>query len=82
MVASRVFSLGEVCGDAAELVDPASVDSIAQGLARVVGDDTYRAELRKRGFARAAEFTWERAAELHLACYREVAGRSSSNGSS
>ncbi len=37
-----------------------------EGLLRVLGDDARAAELRERGLARAAEFTWRRAAERHL----------------
>jgi glycosyltransferase involved in cell wall biosynthesis len=72
VVAANVYALPEVCGDAAELVDPYDVDAIARGLLRVLGDETHAAALAARGIARAAEFTWRRSAERHLECYRRV----------
>ena len=39
VVTSRISSLPEVVGDAALLVDPYSVEDIADGLERVLGDD-------------------------------------------
>ncbi len=75
VVTSNVYSLPEVCDDAAEYVDPYSVDSIAQGLLRILEDPARAAELRERGLARASIFTWRRAAERHLECYERVVGR-------
>ena len=72
VVTSNVYSLPEVCGDAAEYVDPYSVDSIANGLLRVLEDPTRAADLRERGLARASTFTWRRAAERHLECYERA----------
>lgn len=72
VVASNVYALPEVCGDAAELVDPYSVDAIAAGLLRVVADPEYANELRRRGLARARGFTWRRSAERHLEAYETL----------
>jgi glycosyltransferase involved in cell wall biosynthesis len=60
-------SLPEVAGDAALLVDPTDVHAIAAGLRQIVGDERLRADLRARGLARAAAFTWERCARETLA---------------
>ena len=46
VVTSRISSLPEVVGDAAVLVDPYSVDDIASGLDRVLGDAGLRAPPR------------------------------------
>jgi glycosyltransferase involved in cell wall biosynthesis len=69
VLASNVNALAEVCGDAAELVDPYSVAAIEAGLRRVLGDEQRQAELRELGLARAAGFTWRRSAERHLEGY-------------
>ncbi len=66
-------AMPEVAGDAAVLVDPLDVQSIADGLRRVVEDEALRSGLKDRGLARAREFTWKRAAELTLGVYRELA---------
>jgi glycosyltransferase involved in cell wall biosynthesis len=62
VLASDSSSLPEVAGDAALLVDPTDVGAIAAGLARLANDASLRADLRARGLARAAQFTWERCA--------------------
>ncbi len=70
-LAANTSSLPEVAGDAALLIDPTSVDSIATGLERILTDNGLRSTLRERGFARAGMFTWERAARHLLTLYRE-----------
>jgi glycosyltransferase involved in cell wall biosynthesis len=66
VLTSKSSSLPEVAGDAALLVDPTDTTAIAEGLARLSTDGALRAELRTRGLARAAEFTWDRCAEQTL----------------
>lgn len=66
VLTSDVASLPEVVGKAAILVDPKDVDSIAEGLQRLLADAALRAELRAAGLIRAREFTWERAARRLL----------------
>jgi glycosyltransferase involved in cell wall biosynthesis len=66
VLASNTSALPEVAGDAALLVDPTDTAAIAAGLARLATDAGLRAELRARGLARAAQFTWERCAEETL----------------
>ncbi|MGC8781880.1 MAG: glycosyltransferase family 4 protein [Anaerolineae bacterium] len=58
---------------AALLVDPLDVDALADALRRVLADPDLAAELRARGLAQAARFSWERAAQETLAVYRQVA---------
>jgi glycosyltransferase involved in cell wall biosynthesis len=72
VLTSNVYALPEVAGDAAELVDPYSVEAIAQALTRLLDDADHADELRQRGLARAAEFTWRRAAERHLEWYERA----------
>ena len=73
VVTSNVYSLPEVCREAAEYVDPYDVESIAAGLRRVLEDPERAAELRRLGLERTAGFTWRRSAEQHLACYQRMA---------
>lgn len=74
VITSNLSSLPEVTGDAALLIDPKSVEAIADGMRRVLSDGDLAADLRRRGIARAARFSWARCAEEHLRLYREVAG--------
>lgn len=62
VVASTAASLREVCGDAAEYVNPRSAESIAAGIHRVVMDAGARSLLHDRGLERAETFSYERAA--------------------
>ncbi len=56
---SDAASLPEVCGDAARYFSPDDAEEMAAAVAEVLDDPAPWVE---RGLARAAEFTWERAA--------------------
>jgi glycosyltransferase involved in cell wall biosynthesis len=75
VVTSNVSSLPEVTGDAAILVDPYEVESIVEGMERVLTDPALGAELRAKGIARAREFSWERSVARTRELYQEVGGR-------
>jgi alpha-1,3-rhamnosyl/mannosyltransferase len=66
-------SLPEVMGEAAHYVDPLCPASIADGLLRVLQDESYRESLAARGPSHAAGFTWRRCAQETLAAYRRAA---------
>ena len=70
VAASNVAAIPEVCGDAAVLFDPNDPESIANA---VLEADTRSDELREKGLARAAEFTWEASARGHDAVYGAAA---------
>jgi glycosyltransferase involved in cell wall biosynthesis len=69
---SDVDALRDVCGDAALLFDPLSVDSIANAIDKVLKDSDLRQRLSKAGIARAAQFSWEKSAQLTLEVYRKA----------
>jgi len=77
VVASSTTSIPEVAGNAAILVDPASVDEMADGLGKAATDQRLRARLQEAGLARASEFTWHRCAEATVEAYRLALRRSS-----
>jgi glycosyltransferase involved in cell wall biosynthesis len=66
-------SMPEVVGDAGLLVDAADERAIADQLLRLASDARLGASLRERGLARAATFTWERAARETLAVIERAA---------
>ena len=74
VVVGDVACLAEVCGDGALYVDPTDVESIANGMARVLADLEFARELGVRGLARARQFTWKECARKTLAAY-ELARR-------
>jgi len=65
-------SLPEVAGDAALLVDPLSVEAIADGLAELLDSPERRAELAERGIERARQFRWDRVAERTVEVYHRA----------
>jgi glycosyltransferase involved in cell wall biosynthesis len=67
VVCANTSSLPEVAGDAALLVDPLDVESLAEALERALWDEQLRAGLRDKSLAQAAKFTWAAAAERTLA---------------
>ncbi len=75
IVASGVSSMPEISGDAALLIDPLDVDSIAQGIERVLMDRERRERMKEEGPKRSQAFTWERTARETLATYEEAFGR-------
>jgi glycosyltransferase involved in cell wall biosynthesis len=76
VVVSDRASLPEVVGEAGLLVNPDDPEDIAQALARALMDEALRSQMRAKGLAQAARFTWEKAAHETLAVYRaEVDGR-------
>jgi glycosyltransferase involved in cell wall biosynthesis len=77
VVTSNVSSLPEVVGDAAVLINPYDPESIADGIRRVLSDDTLRADLKARGLARARQFSWQASVERVRQIYRDVAQENS-----
>lgn len=71
---TRALSLPEVGGDAVAYCGT-SAESIAEGLVALCGSPARRAELSAAAVARAATFTWERAAREHTAAYARAAAR-------
>ena len=72
VVASNAASLPEVAGNAALLVDPADTEGLAEAIAQALGDGGLRRELRARGLARAAMFSWRRHALETVAALRRL----------
>jgi glycosyltransferase involved in cell wall biosynthesis len=72
VLTSSVTCLPEIAGDAAVIVDPQSVASIAEGIARLDASEELRATLTRRGYERAKLFTWENSARDTLAAYQRM----------
>lgn len=62
VITSNVASLPEVCGDAVQYVNPASVESIRDAMERIIREPALRENLRGRGLERAKLFSWDRTA--------------------
>jgi glycosyltransferase involved in cell wall biosynthesis len=72
VITSNVSSLPEVVGDAAMLIDPYDPVAIASAMRRVLSEPALRDDLRRRGFARVKEFSWDRSVKRIREVYDEV----------
>ncbi|MBN1979459.1 MAG: glycosyltransferase family 4 protein [Anaerolineae bacterium] len=72
VVCSNASSLPEVAGDAALMVDPLDVDSLAEAMGRALEDANLRQEMTDEGLAHAARFTWEVAARQLLDAFEAL----------
>jgi glycosyltransferase involved in cell wall biosynthesis len=75
VVASRASSMPEVVGEAGLLCDPYDARDVAQAMAAVLGSADRREAMRRRGLARATQFSWRRTATTILGILKEVARR-------
>lgn len=72
VVCSNTSSLPEVVGDAALTVDPMDVGALAHAIQHALTDDSAYQTLRAKGHARAAQFTWRKAAAQTARVYAQV----------
>jgi glycosyltransferase involved in cell wall biosynthesis len=72
VLTSNTSALPEVAGEAAMLVDPLDVDSIAQGMATLLREQALCATLVERGMRRVQEYSAERSARLMLDTYERA----------
>lgn len=69
VVCSSTSSLPEMGGAAARYFDPLDVEAMADAIQAVWTGPDLRADLRQRGLAQVAQFSWDRAARETLALY-------------
>jgi glycosyltransferase involved in cell wall biosynthesis len=72
VLAGKRSSIPEVTGQAACLIDPLSIDEIAQGLGRLVFDSSFRQHLSESGYEQVKKFSWRQAAAEYTDLYKEV----------
>ena len=72
VLTSNRSALAEVAGNAALLMNPESVDELAEALGKMIADEQLRKDLKQRGLARAAEYTWPKAIEKTWKVYQEL----------
>ena len=72
VISSNAGPMPETLGDAALLLAPREPRLWADAIERVLSEPTLAMDLRERGSARAALFSWERTARATRAVYREA----------
>ncbi|MGC8834446.1 MAG: glycosyltransferase family 4 protein [Armatimonadota bacterium] len=72
VITSDYTCLPETAGGAALLVDPYSVESIAEAIVKVATSEDLRAHLRQAGLERAAKLSWTESGRRLSQLFREV----------
>jgi glycosyltransferase involved in cell wall biosynthesis len=72
VLTSQNTAMAEICAEAAELVDPHSVEDIAGGLRHLLSEPDRRFFLSQLGLQRAENFSWRIAAAKTIAVYHRV----------
>jgi glycosyltransferase involved in cell wall biosynthesis len=73
VVTATTSACPEIAGGAALLVDPDDVAGLATAMQRISFDDELAADLRQKGFRRAASFSWSQSARTLLDELRRAA---------
>jgi len=69
VLTSNISSMSEVAGEAAVLVDPYKIDSISDGIEKILrGPKNYI----EKGLKRVQDFSWEKTARMTLDVYKEA----------
>lgn len=72
VITSNRSACSEVAGNAALLVNPYSVEEIANAMRQVLLDEALYNSLRQKGLQRASQFTWRKSAEEHLKIFKNI----------
>ncbi len=65
--------MAEVAGNAAELVDPESVENITKGLQKILQENTAEQQKRlQRMIIRQQMFSWDKTAKETIAVYKQA----------
>jgi len=72
VIASNRYSIPEVAGDAAMLVDAEDARALANCIERILNTPAEAERLRGLGFARAAQFSWRKTAQRILDSYLQT----------
>lgn len=72
VITSTATCLPEVAGDAALLADPNSTEELAGAMTQIATSPELRRQLRTKGLARAAEFSWEACAMKTIEGYQRM----------
>lgn len=72
VITSNIFSMPEVAGGAALLVDPASTDQISTAMCRLLDDEDLRRRLVQKGRQNVDRFNWAATATATDELYRRV----------
>ena len=79
VLSSDQGSLPEVVGDTGVFFDPYNIASISEAIVKMATDNALYNDLSEQALARAATFTWPRAAALAMTYLENLAGGNASS---
>jgi glycosyltransferase involved in cell wall biosynthesis len=74
VITSNTTSLSEIAGQAAILVDPNNVSALAEAMRHCLDNAQVKDRLRKLGYRRVEEFSWQRTALQTVTAYKKALG--------
>ncbi|RJP46576.1 MAG: glycosyltransferase family 1 protein [Desulfobacteraceae bacterium] len=72
VISSNSSSLPEVVGDAAIMINPHDVESLAKAIVMVLGSESLQKKLSEKGLEQAGRFTWKKCADETAKVYDSV----------
>ena len=72
VITSNTSSMPEVAGNAAILIDPNRPEEITAAMIRLINDNTLSNEIKIKGLAQAAKFSWNNMAKSVLEIYQNI----------
>ena len=72
VVASRISSIPEVCGNAVEYFDPTDTADMSRQILKLLLDEELRTSLIRKGEQQIEKFSWDKSANETLKIYEEV----------
>lgn len=72
VITSNIKPMNEVAGKGACIVDPMSIESIREGLIKVISDKTYRERLIELGTENCKRFTTKSISAEYMAVYNQI----------
>lgn len=73
VITSNVYSMPEVAGNSAVIVDPLDIQAIKSAFIRIINDDNYRVERINKGIENIKRFDPDVIANMYLELYRKIA---------
>lgn len=75
VITSKISSMPEVAGGAAEYVDPYLVEDIERGIKKILEDKEYKKKLVNLGFENIKRFSWDKTTQETINVYENVLDR-------
>ncbi|MFH1297956.1 MAG: glycosyltransferase family 1 protein [Bacteroidota bacterium] len=72
VITSNVFSMPEVAGKAAVLVDPTNPYDLARSIHRVLTEPEFSKSLSEKGLEQTTRFSWAKMAKEYMDIYKEI----------